>query len=130
MASLILPDSNFYIHSARAGHDPFKVLLAHAESWDFYTCGMVVLEVCRGRSLPNVYRRFRENFSIMHYVQATSQVWEHATQLSWDLDRQGIVLPSADLFIAACALQAEAAVLTHDKHFLQIPGLTVIDRLD
>lgn len=129
MADLILPDSNFYIRAARVGSDPFKELLAHVEPWDFATCGMVILEVCRGRSNPNVCRRFRENFAIMRYIQSTSQVWERATQLSWDLDRRGIVLPSPDLFIAACALHANAIVLTHDAHFKQIPGLEVIDHL-
>lgn len=130
MADLILPDSNFYIRSARAGRDPFKDLLAHVATCDFATCGMVVLEVCRGRSHPNVYRRFRENFAIMRYIKSTSQVWEQAAQLSWDLNRKGLVLPSPDLFIAACALQTKAIVLTHDAHFQKVPGLKVINQLD
>ena len=57
-------------------------------------------------------------------------VWERATQLAWSLDRQGVVLPAQDLLIAACALHANATVLTADAHFSRIPGLRVIDRLD
>lgn len=129
MVSLVLPDSNFYINSARAGRDPFKELVAHAEEWEFATCGMIVLEVCRGRSLPHIHDRFRERFSVMIYIQATRQVWERATQLAWMLDRRGLVLPSPDLLIAACALHTGAAVLTSDAHFQQVPGLQVIDRL-
>jgi len=45
------------------------------------------------------------------------------------LDRQGIVLPAPDLIIAACALQADAAVLTADAHFRMIPGLDVLESL-
>lgn len=129
MAELILPDSNFYITAARNGRDPFQELAAHAEEWEFATCGMVVLEVCRGRSQPRLYERFRERFAVMIYLQSTSAVWERATHLAWSLDRQGTVLPAPDLLIAACALQAGATVLTHDKHFESIPGLKVIDRL-
>ena len=129
MVSLILPDSNFYIDSARAGRDPFQELAAHAESWEFATCGMVMLEVCRGRSVPRIYERFRERFAVMLYIQGTSQIWERATQLAWALDRQGVVLPASDVFIAACALQAKATVLTRDAHFLQVPGLEVIETL-
>jgi len=129
MASLILPDSNFYINSARAGRDPFREMVAHAEQWEFATCGMVVLEVCRGRTLPHIYDRFRERFSVMIYIQSTAQIWERATQLAWALDRKGEVLPSTDLFIAACALQAHATVLTSDAHFQKIPGLEVIAHL-
>ena len=130
MASLVLPDSNFYIGSARAGRDPFQELAAHADAWEFATCGMVALEVCRGRRIPNVYERFRERFSVMVYIPTTSQTWERATQLGWELDRRGLVLPAPDLLIAACALQAHAAVLTFDAHFGHVPGLDVIDRLE
>lgn len=129
MVELILPDSNFYISRARAGLDPFAELAEHADGWDFATCGMIVLEVCRGRRDPTVRRRFRERFSIMPYIATGSSVWERAAQLAWSLDRQGVVLPAQDLLIAACALQAGAAMLTSDAHFRQIPGLNVIDQL-
>lgn len=129
MANLVLPDSNFYINCARAGLDPFVELGAHADEWEFATCGMVVLEVVRGRSNPTVLRRFRERFAIMSFIPAGNSVWEQAAQLAWSLDRRGIVLPAPDLLIAACALQARAAVLTADAHFAEIPGLRVLAKL-
>lgn len=129
MANLLLPDSNFYINSARAGIDPFLELHARSEDWEFATCGMVILEVCRGRSSPAILHKFRERFAIMPFIAAGATVWEQATQLAWTLDRRGIVLPAPDLIIAACALQAKAAILTADAHFDQIPGLTVFSSL-
>jgi len=129
MANLVLPDSSYYITSARARIDPFHELGARSEEYDFITCGMVVLEVTRGRSDPHVLRRFQERFAIMIYVPTTNQIWERATQLAWSLDRQGVILPAQDILIAAHALQADATVLTHDVHFSSIPGLRVIDRL-
>ncbi len=130
MVELVLPDSNFYINRARAGLDPFAELAACADEWDFATCGMVVLEVCRGRRDPVLHQRFRERFAIMPYIATGSSVWERAAQLAWSLDRQGVVLPAPDLLIAACALQAKAAVLTADAHFQAIPGLRVLERLE
>lgn len=130
MANLILPDSSYFITHAREGVDPFQKLRAHADEWEFATCGIVLMEVCRGRRDPNVYRRFRERFSVMIFVSSTSSTWERATQLAWSLDRQGIVIPATDILIAATALHAGAAVLTYDAHFRQIPGLEVLDRLD
>jgi predicted nucleic acid-binding protein len=130
MANLVLPDSNFYINCARAGIDPFVELGAHADEMEFATCGMVVIEVCRGRSSPVVLRRFRERFAIMPFLPAGTSVWDQATQLAWSLDRQGIVLPAPDLLIAACALQAKAAVLTSDAHYQHIPGLKVLQSLE
>jgi predicted nucleic acid-binding protein len=130
MANLVLPDSNIYIGAVRAGRDPFRQFASALEEWEFVTCGMVVLEVCRGLRDPAVLQRFRERFSVMLYVTTGNSLWERATQLAWSLDRRGIVLPAQDLLIATCALQADATVLTADAHFQEIPGLRVIDRLD
>ncbi|HXC02466.1 MAG TPA: PIN domain-containing protein [Opitutaceae bacterium] len=129
MGELVLPDSNFFINRARTGVDPFIELAARADDWEFATCGMVVVEVCRGRRDPAVFQRFRERFAIMIYVPTGNSVWERAAQLAWSLDRKGVVLPAPDLLIAACALQADATVLTADAHFQAIPGLRVIDHL-
>ena len=131
MAELILPDSNVYIDAWRSGKDPFVRFAAALENDDeFATCGMVMLEVCRGVRDPNVLRRVRERFAVMIFVTTTNQVWERATELAWRLDRRGVVLPGPDLFIAACALQVGATVLTADAHFSAIPGLTVRSSLD
>lgn len=130
MASrLVLPDSNFYIHCTLAGFDPFAELGKFMDEYDFITCGMVVLEVIRGRSNPHVMRRFQERFSVMVFIPTTNQIWERATQLAWSLDRQGVVLPAQDNLIAAHALEADATLLTHDAHFQHIPGLRVVERL-
>lgn len=132
MANLILPDSNIYIGAIRAGDDPFEHFAVGIEDrdWEFATCGMVMLEVCRGLRDPNVLRRFRERFAVMIFIPTTNQIWERAAQLAWSLDRQGRVLPAQDVLIAAHALQADAAVLTADAHFQQIPGLRILDRLE
>jgi len=131
MPDLILPDSNIYIGALRAGNDPFPALAAAIERDDaeLVTCGMVVMEVCRGLRDPKLLERFRERFRIMLFLPSTSQVWERATHLAWALDRQGRTLPAPDLLIAACALHAGAKVYTHDAHFREIPGLHVINSL-
>jgi predicted nucleic acid-binding protein len=132
MANLILPDSNIYIGAVRAGRDPFQQFAAGIEDrdWEFATCGMVMMEVCRGQRDPNLLKRYRERFAVMIFIPTTNQVWERATQLAWSLDRKGVVLPAPDLLIAGCALQANAAVLTADVHFREVPGLRVFDRLE
>ena len=130
MANLVLPDSNIYIGAARAGRDPFRQFASTLEEWEFATCGIIVLEVCRGVRDPAVLQRFRERFAVMLYVTTGNSVWERVSQLAWSLDRRGIVLPAQDLLIATCALQADAAVLTAAAHFQKIPGLRVIDHFN
>jgi predicted nucleic acid-binding protein len=132
MANLILPDSNVYIGAIRAGGDPFRQFAAGIDDrdWEFATCGMVMLEVCRGLRNPDLLRRYRERFAVMIFIPTTNQIWERAAQLAWTLDRQGRVLPASDLLIAACALTANATVLTFDAHFSVIPGLRMIESLE
>lgn len=129
MESLILPDSNIFIGALRAGMDPFTQFVPGLEEREYCTCGMVVMEVCRGVRDPGLLRRIKGNFAVMIYVPTTNQIWERATQLAWSLDRQGVVLPAQDLLIAACALHAGATVFTHDAHFRSVPGLNVTDAL-
>jgi predicted nucleic acid-binding protein len=132
MENLILPDSNIYIGALRAGADPFLSFASGIveHDWEFATCGMIALEVCRGLRDPNTLKRFRERFGVRIFIPTTNQIWERATQLAWSLDRQGRTLPAQDILIAAHALQADATVLTRDAHFSSIPGLRVIARLE
>lgn len=132
MANLILPDSNFYIGAARAGIDPFQQLAVGIDDrdWEFATCGMVMLEVCRGQRDPQLLRRYRERFAVMIFIPTTNQIWERAEHLAWSLDRQGRTLPAQDILIATCALAAGATVLTADAHFSFIPGLRLIASLE
>lgn len=125
----IFPDSSFYIRVLRANGNPFERLLASKGEHEFLTCGMVVMEVCRGIVNPKLLSAMSAKFSVMNNVPTTTHIWESATQLAWSLDRQGIVLPAPDLIIAASALHADATVLTHDAHFRSVPGLSVIDTL-
>jgi predicted nucleic acid-binding protein len=48
MAAAVLVDSNYYIRRLRKDGDPLLELEQLADRYDLMTCGMVVMEVCRG----------------------------------------------------------------------------------
>lgn len=129
MASLVLPDSNFFIRSLRDGVDPFKLLAPHADTTEFITCGVVIAEVTRGLRAPSLRQRFERDFAFMTCIATTANIWERAAQLAWTLDRQGTILHIPDLVIAACALEVDATVLTLDADFQKIPNLRVTSKL-
>lgn len=129
MEKLILPDSNIYIDAVRRRIDPFEEFGHHLDECEFATCGLVMLEVCRGLRDPALLKHFRDRFSVMIYVPTTNAIWERAQHLAWSMDRQGTIIPAQDHIIAACALQTRATVLTRDAHFRRVPGLEVIDQL-
>ena len=129
MANLVLVDSNFFIVRATRGEDPFVELARWSEQYEFATCGVVMLEVLRGRREPATKNKFNQRFGVMVYIPTHNRIWERAAALAWDLDRRGVVLTLPDLVIAAHALEVHAAVLTADRQFSNVPGLTVLDHL-
>lgn len=130
MAGAVLVDSSYYISLQRRGVDPFTLLAARVEDFEFLTCGMVLMEILRGIHAPRVAQRYREAFAVMVCVPTTSLVWDRATNIALALDHHGTPIPPQDALIAAHALQAGAAVLTLDLHFKKIAGLTVLTTLD
>lgn len=129
MVTGVLIDSNFYITHLRAGRNPFVELASVGEEWEFFTCGMVMLEVLRGVRDPRQWAKMERSFSLMNFLPTSNPVWTKALQLAWQLDRKGITIPAQDHLIAACALKAGIAVLTADHHFHHVPGLTVLEKL-
>ena len=129
MAGNVLVDSSFFIDRLRAGEDPFEVFAAHADDCDFLTCGVVMTEVLRGLKVKKAHTRFAELFGCMIYVPTANRIWERVATLAWELDRTGMTMQVTDLVIAACALDADAAVLTTDSDFTRVPGLRVLRRL-
>ena len=126
MANLVLVDSNFFIARSAQGEDPFVELARWSGQYEFATCGVVMLEVLRGRREAATKNKFYQRFGVMVYIPTHNRVWQRASAEAWALDRRGVVLTLPDLLVAAHALEVEAAVLTADRHLSEIPGLLVL----
>ena len=90
---------------------------------------MILAEVGRGVRVPRYLNRYLRAWREMMWIESTESVWSKTLELAWHLDRKGEVLPVQDIHIAACALEISAVLLTFDRHFALIPGLTVTDCL-
>lgn len=130
MPGSVLVDSSFFIGRLRAGDDPFEDFAAHADDTDFLTCGVVMVEVLRGMKIKKAHARLSALLGAMICIPTLNRVWERVGALAWQLDRAGIGMQVTDLVIAACAIEAEAAVLTFDSDFTRVPGLRVLRSLD
>ncbi|AHF90216.1 twitching motility protein PilT [Opitutaceae bacterium TAV5] len=60
----------------------------------------------------------------------TPAAQRRAARLAWEMDRRGDVIPLPDIVIGATALEHGAAVLTFDRHYQKIPGLTALSDLE
>ncbi len=129
MAGRALVDSSYLIDRLRAGLDPLPEFSEQSDEWEFLTCGVVMVEVLRGMKHKAAHQRMSSFMSCMIYVPTLNKVWEQVERLAWQLDRRGKFMQVPDLVIAACALEGDAAVLTLDSDFANIPDLRVINRL-
>ena len=130
MEKNVLVDSSYFIGCMRRRIDPFEQLNAANFKYEFYSCGVVMMEVCRGVRVRRLYEEMKSAFSVMSWVPTTEKIWSAATELALTLSSRGITMQLTDLVIAASALSADAAVLTLDSDFLQVPNLQVINKLD
>lgn len=124
---MILIDSCIYIEHLREGRDPAQVFAHYATRHDLATCGVIRCEVLRGMRTPKSRAALANYFDCLLYVPTLNNVWETAEELLWQTDRRGFKVPFTDALIAACAIKADGAVLTRDRHFRAIPGLRVFD---
>jgi predicted nucleic acid-binding protein len=128
-ANPVLVDSCYYIRRIKEGQDPLKLLALTAASRDLAICGVVRCEVARGLWQPGVRAKLSAFWDVMLNVPADNRLWADVEETAWQLDRKGVVLPLTDVIIGCSARRIKAAVLTHDKHFHDIPGITVLDQL-
>jgi predicted nucleic acid-binding protein len=58
----------------------------------------------------------------------TAGAWVHAGRIAAGLRGGGVTLPMSDILVGTLALKSGSQVLTFDKHFNSIPGLTRYQR--
>ena len=126
MENEILVDSNVFMQLLRCRRDPARVLIDSYGLGRLAICGMIRLEVLRGLREPRLLARISALMDVMISLPSDNRLWSEATELAWQLDRKGLVIPSTDVVIAASALRLDAEVLTSDTHFQKIEGLRVI----
>jgi predicted nucleic acid-binding protein len=120
---VVLVDSSIYIGLLREGRNPVLDLEEAFGGTNLVGCDVVRCEVLRGIVRPALKTHLGAFFDVLVHVPTDHRVWQATTDLAWQLDRAGKVLPLPDLVIAVCALRAGASVLTSDAHFAMIPQL-------
>jgi predicted nucleic acid-binding protein len=90
------------------------------------TCGMVLYELIQGIKSPREETLVLNAFQALPHLEMTASLWIKAGRLSSQLRKKGQTLPQSDIIIAVLALEHNCSVLTVDRHFEAIPGLTVI----
>jgi len=116
---LVLIDTSVWIlalrkSAAQAIRDEVSRLLAENR---VAISPMIRLELLGGTKSTGEFSRLRSRLSALHEIPADEESWELATRLSFELRRQGRVVPYTDVLIAAAAMTGGCVLLHADRHF-------------
>lgn len=120
---MILVDSNIYIDFIRRQEDIRQILRPWIQTGQLLSCGVIRVEVIRGILSSRIKDDLHDMFDVISEIQVDAKIWCDTTEMAWQLDRQGIVLPTTDLIIASCAVRTQSMIISNDAHFKKIPGL-------
>lgn len=87
----------------------------------------------RGGTKETKNRQLLEQFLMKPRVEITPVSKDTAEifgEIKYSLMRAGTPLPINDIWIAACAIESGAVIISYDDHFLKIPKVRVWDRVN
>jgi predicted nucleic acid-binding protein len=127
MVNKILPDTSAWIDFFRGKPSGMaENVEAALVQGEVVTCGVVLFELLQGIKSPREEAQVLSAFQAIPHLEMTGALWIKAGQLSSQLRKKGYTLPLSDIIIATLALEHTYSLLTVDRHFDAIPGLTVI----
>ena len=84
-----------------------------------------LLRMPPGKKRDGLERNAKGLFTRIPYEPFSSDVAEHYARIKRDLELKGLPLADNDLWIAACAIDLSAVLVTHDQAFKHVNGLTI-----
>ena len=119
---MILVDTSAWIISfKKAGNHDLKEFVKQAiVSGHAVTSPIIVLELLQGCRSVEERDSLRTKLESLDLLPITPAVWEQAYDLGFSLRRRGLTIPTADLIIAALALENKTFLVHHEEHFEMI----------
>lgn len=125
MSIKVLADTSAWIEYFNSTSKTGNILESLISSDSVVTCGIVIFELMQGIKSEKEKSTILNAISELPYMEMDLNLWQKSAALSSSLRRKGLILPISDIFIAAIALEYNLHVLTLDKHFEQIPGISI-----
>jgi predicted nucleic acid-binding protein len=118
-SKLFLVDTSAWIFALR--RDPVVRIKDRIDSLlkedSVITTGIIKLEILTGAGTEKEYKRLKSRFDALESLETDEELWQKACEHGFKLRRRGLTIPSMDVLIASCALQADAVLLHADAHF-------------
>ena len=121
----VLVDTSIWIEFFKPKSDIGDKLEKLIKENSVWTCGIVLFELVQGTKSDHEKSKILGILSDLKYIEMTLLLWRKAGELSVSLKQKGMNLPLSDIFIATIAIEHHLHVFTLDKHFEQIPVLSI-----
>ena len=120
----VLADTSAWIEYFNSTSKTGNILESLMSSDSIVTCGIVIFELMQGIKSGKEKSTILNAISELPYIEMNLNLWQKSSALSASLRKNGLILPISDIFIATIAIAHNLRILTLDKHFESIPGLT------
>jgi hypothetical protein len=118
----ILIDTSAWIASFKKAGDPHlkDFLKSSILSAMAVTAPIIILELLQGCRTAKEKNALKIKLESLDILSITQSVWEQAYDIAFSLRRKGVTIPTADLIIAAAAIENKCMILHHDEHYEMI----------
>jgi hypothetical protein len=89
------------------------------------TTGIIIAELLQGMKDVKEEKNISDILAETSPLEITTDLWIKAGKIALSLRRKGINLPLTDVALAALAIEHNLSIFTLDKHFEQIPKVTI-----
>ena len=115
---MVIIDTSAWVDFFRRDGDlPTKLAVKGLlDSFEGALCGPVEMEFLGGAGLKEV-AGIKAWFDLIPYLTNDQKIWRQVADNYAKLRSEGHTLPWNDILIATIALEKDAAVFAHDKHF-------------
>jgi predicted nucleic acid-binding protein len=91
--------------------------------------GIIKAEILRGTKSKREYQSLDELLDGLTYLPVEENFWGRLARFSFDLLKEGIVVPLVDAYIALLAIENNALLLHCDQHFDFVARKTKLNTL-
>jgi len=126
MSDKIIIDTSIWIEYFKNNSNYVTFIEENLNLENIYIIGPVISELLHGVKNEKEYLILSKSISAILYLDCIFEDWIKTGSILFDLKKKGKTIPLTDALIAAIAVRIDAAILTLDQHFKDIPGIKLL----
>jgi len=126
MSDKIIIDTSIWIEYFKNNPAYVSFIEENINLENIYITGPIISELLHGVKNEKEYLMLSRSINAIPYLDCTFEDWIKTGSILFNLRKKGKVIPLTDALISAVAVRVNAAILTLDQHFKDIPGLKLL----